>query len=328
MRALILQQPGRLAWEDVPEPDGDGVLVAVRRVGICGTDIHAYAGRQPGSVYPIRLGHELAVEMLEDQPGTLCAVNPYRHCGQCIACRHSRTNCCESLSVMGVHCDGGLTRRLRIPASHLYASPTLCPDLLAMAEPLVVGYHAVRRAGLGKGDTVLVVGLGPIGLGVALCAEAAGAQVVCADVRTDRTKAARRITPYVLDAGQEMVSPLRELLDGDLPRTVIDATGSRRAMHQSYQLVAPGGQMVFVGLFVGDFAFEDLDFHRRELTLRASRNGTAGDFAAVMKLLESERLDPSWMITHQIAFDELADRFAALDQAPDCIKAMVNMDRW
>ncbi|MDE2731764.1 MAG: zinc-binding dehydrogenase [Bacteroidota bacterium] len=327
MRALILQQPGRLTWEEVPEPDRDGVLVAVRRVGICGTDIHAYGGRQPGAVYPIRLGHELAVEMLEDQPGTLCAVNPYLQCGRCIACRHGRTNCCATLSVMGVHCEGGLTRRLRIPASHLYASDTLRPELLAMAEPLVVGHHAIRRAGLGSGDTVLVVGLGPIGLGVAQLAEVVGAKVVCADVRADRRRAAYRITPHILNAQQEVAGPLKEMLDGDLPRTVIDATGSRQAMRHSYQLVAPGGQMVFVGLITGDFAFKDLDFHRRELTLRASRNGTAEDFAAIMHLLESRRLDPLWMITHRIAFNDLADRFAALADTPNCIKAMVHMDR-
>lgn len=326
MRTLILKEPGKLVWDNVPEPDGDGVLVAVRRVGICGTDIHAFAGRQPGSIYPIRLGHELAVELLEDRPGTLCVVNPYFHCGRCIACRFGRTNCCESLSVMGVHCDGGLASRLRIAPSHLYTSHTLRLELLAMVEPLVVSYHAVRRANLGAGDTVLIVGMGPIGLGAALCAEVMGAQVVCADVRSDRRQAARQITPNVLNAESDLERQLRALLDGDLPTTVIDATGSGLAMHDSYRLIAPGGQMVFVGLFVGDFAFEDLDFHRRELTLLASRNGTAEDFRAVIKLLESGRVDPSWMVTDRISFGELPLRFASLDQAAGCIKAMVSVD--
>lgn len=327
MRSLILERPGRLVWKDATEPEENGgVLVAVRRVGICGTDIHAYAGRQPGFTYPVRLGHELAVQMLEDAPGTLCAVNPYMHCGFCIACRWGKTNCCTSLSVLGVHCDGGLTRRLRIASTHLYASRRLASDILAMVEPLVVGYHAVRRAQLGKGDTVLVVGMGPIGLGVAMCAVQIGARVICADLRADRLGFANHVTPNVLDASESLAGSLRDMLNGDLPRTVIDATGSSKAMHNSYELVAPGGQMVFVGLFVGDFAFEDLDFHRRELTLKASRNGTAEDFRAVMSLLEAGELDPSWMITHRVGFDELPDRFASFDQSPNCIKAMVDMD--
>ena len=326
MRALMLKRPGKWAWEDIGEPEGDDVLVAVRRVGICGTDRHAFAGRQPGFAYPVRLGHELAVEMLEEQPGTLCAVNPYFNCSHCIACRAGRTNCCESLSVMGVHCDGGLTHRLRIPASHLYASSTLRLDQLAMVEPLVVGYHAVQRARLGTGDSVLIMGLGPIGLGAAMCASVVGATVICADLQADRRQAARQTTPNVLDANFELTGPVRDLLNGDLPTTIIDATGSKSAVHKSYHLLATGGQLVFLGLFPGDFAFEDLDFHRRELTLLASRNGTGEDFQAVLRLLESGQLDPSWMITHRIAFNDLPVRFESLSQKANCIKAMVTLD--
>ena len=327
MRALTLKAPGQLVWQDVPEPEGDGVLVAIRRVGICGTDLHAYAGRQPGFSYPVRLGHELAVDMLEASPGTLCAVNPYFHCDQCVACRSGKTNCCESLSVLGVHQDGGLTQRLRVPDTHLIASSVLPVEQLALVEPLVVAYHAVRRAGIGKGDTVLVVGLGPIGLGVAMCARQAGATLICTDLRRDRRLAAQQMTSLVLDGREVCEKSLRAAFKGDLPGIVIDATGSADSMHQSYHWVAPGGKLVFVGLFEGDFAFEDLDFHRRELTLLASRNGTGQDFRAVIRLMESGELDPSWMITHRLTMDELPDRFASLSGMESCIKAMVSTDQ-
>ena len=182
MRSLVLAKPGRLEWADVPEPAGRGVLVAVRKVGICGTDLHAFNGTQPGFTYPIRLGHELAVEVLEDAPGlaagSRCAVSPYFECGQCDACVKGATNCCVSLSVLGVHCDGGMVSRLRIPPSHLLPSTVLSDEILALVEPLVVGYHAVQRGAIEPGDPVLVVGLGPIGLAVALWARAAGAYVV------------------------------------------------------------------------------------------------------------------------------------------------------
>ena len=330
MRALILEKPGRLTWHDVPEPTGEHVLVAVRRVGVCGTDIHAFAGRQPGFSYPIRLGHELAVEVLDSDvglnPGTYCAVNPYLHCGTCSACRREMTNCCESLSVLGVHCDGGFASRLRVPGSHLYASASLPVEALALVEPLVVGYHATRRANLREGEPVLVVGLGPIGLAITMCAQVAGAQVACIDPRLDRRMIARRLTSNILDTGDNLMDRVRDVFGGNLPQVVIDATGSRAAMHQSYHLVAPGGRMAFVGLYPGDFVFEDLNFHRRELTLLASRNGTEGDFLAVLDLMESGTLDPLWLITHRMAFTEVVEHFGALDGARGCIKAMVTMD--
>ena len=330
MRALVLHAPEKWAWEDVPEPDGEGVLVRVEQVGICGTDYQAIRGCQPFFTYPRRLGHEISVQVLESAgdlaPGTYCAVNPYMFCADCQACKRGDTNCCCKLRVLGIHQDGAFTRIMRLPASSLHPSDSLPPAILALVEPLVVGYHAVKRARIGARDQVLVVGQGPIGLSCALMAKALGANLAVMDIREDRRQSGRRLTKRVLTPGENSEIVVREAFDGDLPVTVIEATGNRAAVHQSYQLVAPGGTLVFVGLYIGSFEFDDPDFHRRELTLRASRNGTHDDFCAVMSLLETGTIYPSWFITNQIPFTEVPDRIKALDGALGCIKAIVDMN--
>ena len=330
MRALVLHAPGKWGWEDIQEPDGEGVLVRVQQVGICGTDYQAIRGCQPFFTYPRRLGHEISVQVLESAGdlvhGMYCAVNPYMFCADCQACKRGDTNCCYELRVLGIHQDGAFTRLMRLPSFSLHPSASLPPTVLALVEPLVVGYHAVKRARISAQDQVLVVGQGPIGLACALMAKAMGADLAVMDIREDRRQSGLRLTERALAPGKNPEIVVREAFDGDLPVTVIEATGNRAAVHQSYQLVASGGTLVFVGLYVGNFEFDDPDFHRRELTLRASRNGTHDDFCAVMSLLENGTVDPSWFITDQISFNEVPDRIGSLDGARGCIKAMVDMN--
>ena len=150
MRALVLHAPGKWVWEDIQEPDGEGVLVRVQQVGICGTDYQAIRGCQPFFTYPRRLGHEVSVQVLESEgdlaQGMYCAVNPYMFCANCQACKRGDTNCCYGLRVLGIHRDGAFTRLMRLPAFSLHPSASLPPAVLALVEPLVVGYHAVKRA--------------------------------------------------------------------------------------------------------------------------------------------------------------------------------------
>ena len=174
MQTIVLETPGSFTQVDRPDAPGPGpgeALVSVRRIGICGTDLHAFRGRQPFFQYPRVLGHELGVEVLAVGegveaicPGDRCAIEPYLNCGKCIACRHGKTNCCASLQVLGVHTDGGMCERLIVPASKLHKSLTLTLDQLALVETLGIGAHAVDRAALMAGEVVLVIGAGPIGL--------------------------------------------------------------------------------------------------------------------------------------------------------------------
>ena len=323
MRALVLDSPGDLRLIDTAPPDAaaaDAALVRVRRVGVCGTDLHAWRGEQPFFTYPRILGHELAVEVLSVgsavshiKPGDRCAVEPYVNCGHCRPCRLGRQNCCEHLQVMGVHRDGGMRDVVEIPARKLHPSTTLSDDALALVETLSIGAHAVRRAQLRSDDDVLVLGAGPIGLGVAAFAAAAAGGVYVADVNAGRLAFCQEHIPgvrVVNVSNRAADAAAREALGGHLPSVVFDATGNAESMRRAFSLIANGGALVFVGLVLGDLSFADPDFHRRETTLLASRNALPEDFRTVMSALEHGQLDVVSWISHRTAFNDAVDVFA------------------
>jgi 2-desacetyl-2-hydroxyethyl bacteriochlorophyllide A dehydrogenase len=311
MQTVILEEPGRFALGERPSlssPQAGEALVQVKRIGVCGTDYHAYRGRQPFFSYPRVLGHELAVEVLavgdgvtNVKPGDLCAVEPYLNCGSCVACRAGKTNCCASLKVLGVHVDGGMTEQLILPANKLHPSTTLSVDQLALVETLGIGAHAVERGQPQPGDTVLVIGAGPIGLGVALFAKDTGARVIVADTSRERLDAATALLPGIdpLLANENTTAQLEAQTNGDLASIVFDATGSAVSMRGSFDFVQPGGKLVYVGLVLDDISLPDPLFHRREMTLLATRNATAATFHHVMGLMESGAVDTTKWVTHR-----------------------------
>ena len=144
----------------------------VRRVGICGTDLHAFEGVQPFFEYPRILGHELAGDLVDMDKapgftiGEAVTIIPYFNCGVCIACRTGRPNCCVNIRVCGVHVDGGMVEYLRVPSSSLVHGEGMSYEQLALVEPLAIGAHSIRRAAVRPEEFVLVIGAGPIGLGV------------------------------------------------------------------------------------------------------------------------------------------------------------------
>jgi 2-desacetyl-2-hydroxyethyl bacteriochlorophyllide A dehydrogenase len=338
MKTVVLEQPGRLRLTETQPPDRPGpgeALVRVHRVGICGTDLHAFQGHQPFFSYPRILGHELGVEVLAIGPtdqevplavGDRCSVEPYLNCGQCSACRRGKPNCCLHLKVLGVSTDGGMREVISVPIAKLHRSAVLAFDQLALVEMLCIGAHAVRRAGLEPGEEVLVIGAGPIGLSVIRFAQLAGAHVIAMEVSERRREFCRRhlgVERWV-DGNRDPLPQLQALLDGDLPTAVFDATGNAASMMRAFSSVAHGGRLVFVGLFQGDVTFHDPDFHRRELTLLGSRNATGADFAQAIALLEAGQIDLAPWITHRVAPEEIAAAFPGwLDPERGTVKAML-----
>ncbi len=336
MNTLTLKTPGSFELSQTPEPTdvpAGYALVKIHRVGICGTDWHAYHGRQPFFSYPRILGHELGVEVLKvNDPsssvkvGDKCSVEPYLNCGKCIACRRGKTNCCIELQCLGVHCDGGMREQIVIPARKLHVSTKLSYDQLALVETLGIGCHAVSRANIEKGERVLVLGAGPIGLSVIPFAQADGGDVVVADVSESRLAFCRQHMKVqtTLDARNDLVAQLKALPVGDLPTVVIDATGAPPSMMRTFELIAQGGKIVFVGLFQGDVTFNDPNFHRREVTLLASRNALPGDFTRIIKLIENGVIDTRPWITHRSRVTEFVETLPKW-LAPDAgvIKAMI-----
>lgn len=339
MDALILQRPGLFEWLRVNKPEtllpGEALL-KIHRVGICGTDFHAYEGKQNFFTFPRILGHELGVEVVavaEDvthvKPGDRCAVEPFRNLSATQAVRRGKPNCGEQLSVLGVHEDGGMRPFLAFPASKLHVSETLSYEHLAFVEPLCIGCHAVNRAGVTADDTVLVIGAGPIGLTTIVSARLTGARIATTDINPSRIAFCRDAFPDIhpLLAAKNPVADVRAIFGGELPTVVFDATGNAASMMRAFDLVAHGGTLVFIGHTQDDITFHNPDFHRKELTLMASRNALNSDFKQIIRAMESGRIDPIPWITHQVPFEAMIDHFDAwLRPDSGVIKAMLTLD--
>jgi len=320
MKAVVLTEPGRLEPIELPdaaEPGPGEALVAIRRIGVCGTDLHAFHGRQPFFSYPRILGHELGVEVVRVgagvthvRAGDRAALRPAIACGTCDTCRRGVGNACPSLTVLGAHVDGGMRERIVVPASYLHPSATLTLDQLALVEPLSIGGHAVVRGAPAAGERTLVVGAGPIGLAVTAHLLAAGVRPLVADVSPDRRAFVERWAEVATVApGDDPAAAVRVASGGELPTLVFDATGNAASMHGAFALVAHGGRLVFVGLFQGDVTFHDPDFHRREQTLIASRNATGADFGRSIALIEAGGADVLAWVTDRATLDGVPDAF-------------------
>ncbi len=333
---IALERPGHFIATDgtAPSPAPGEALVRVHRIGVCGTDLHAFAGRQPFFNYPRILGHELGVEIIDPgsephglEPGDRCSVEPYINCGRCIACRCGRFNCCADLKVLGVHIDGGMRPVLAVPARKLHRSSTLAYDQLALVETLAIGAHAVERADIKRDDVVLVIGAGPIGLSVIQFVQVHGPMLAVMDVRESRLDFCRRQlgVAHTLVGGPDVSDQLRGIGGGEMPTVVIDATGNPASMTGTFNLPAQGGRIVFVGLFQGEVTFNDPNFHRRELTLLASRNALPGNFRDIIALIEAGRIDTAPWITHRFDLADTPQRFPEIAADPAVIKSVISV---
>ncbi len=312
-------------------------MIRVRRVGICGTDIHAYGGNQPYFDYPRVLGHELSGDIVAagdgvdpELIGQLAYVIPYLNCGECRACRHGKTNCCQNMQVIGVHRDGGMADYLSVPADHLVTSQKLDSEQLALVECLAIGAHAVRRSDIKPDELVVIVGAGPIGMGVLQIAKTRGARTLVVDTNRDRlgfccdTLGADGIL-HALD--DDLEACIARHNDGALADVVFDATGNPAAINRGFALAGHGARYVLVSVVKADISFNDPDFHKKELTLLGSRNATREDFETVTSLIESGNLQPTAMITHRGPLAELPTLMPQwCDPATGVIKAMVVCD--
>jgi L-galactonate 5-dehydrogenase len=317
MKSLLCEKPFKIHYIETPKPiiKNDEVLLKIKAVGVCGTDIHAYTGNQPFFSYPRILGHEicgLVEEVGDDCPAELMnqyvVVIPAIACGECAACKEGKTNCCDTISLYGVHQDGGFQDYLAVKASNVIPVPTsVDPAAASLVECFAIGAHANRRADSKQNENILVVGAGPIGLGTAAIALANGANVILADVSDERRVHAESVL------GVKTLNPIEasytddlcEAFNNNLACTVMDATGNKASMSNSVNLIRHGGKIVFIGLYIGDLQLDDPTFHKKETTLIASRNATFEDFTKVIDLFESKKISEKIMVNQEFQFDTI-----------------------
>lgn len=315
MDVVVCQQPGLLVAErrQIPDAAEGEILVRVKRVGICGTDMHIFRGTQPYLSYPRIMGHEIAGVVAEAPTGSALGagsqvfVVPYFSCESCAACLNGKPNCCHRLEVLGVHRDGALANYVSVPARFVHSAEGVTLDQAAMIEFLAIGAHAVARGTVNKGQRVLVSGAGPIGIACALFAKLRSAQVTVIDPRLDRLLFCRD------NLNVDFAFPVDQNLDGELKRTtrnemfdvVFDATGNSEAMMKGFEYIGHGGSYVLVSVVNSPITFSDPEFHKREATLLGSRNATSADFHFVLSCMREKLIPTSALQSHTALLTEL-----------------------
>jgi 2-desacetyl-2-hydroxyethyl bacteriochlorophyllide A dehydrogenase len=315
MNVIVCEAPGTLVLVERAKPErmAQEVLVRIRRVGICGTDMHIFKGTQPFLTYPRVMGHELSGEVAEAPPGSdmkagdIVYIMPYLSCGNCGACRKGKTNCCKNMEVLGVHRDGGLAEFVSVPEAFVFKADGIGVDEAALLEFLAIGHHAVRRADIQAGSKALVVGVGPIGIAVALFAKLKGAEVTVLDSRRSRIDFCLETVgvSHGVEVNDGTRLQLAELTDDQFYDHVFDATGAPKAMESGFSYVGHGGAYILVSVVAANITFNDPEFHKRETTLLGSRNATVEDFEGVLAAIKAGHVPTRALNTHRSTLAEL-----------------------
>jgi L-gulonate 5-dehydrogenase len=326
MRAAIFDAPFaiRMAEAPKPEPQAGEALVRVKAAGLCAGDLYIYTGKNPYVSYP-RIGcHEIAGIVEAYGPGangpavgTRVVVDPFIGCGHCYPCRVGKRNCCANLAIVGVHREGGFADFVTAPVGNLNVVPDSLTDFeAAFAEPVAIGVQGCRRGMVTAGDTVLVLGAGPIGLAIVEVARAHGARVYATDISAERLATAADLGATPIAGGDGLLERVLEITNGEGMPVVMEATGAPSAMEQTIDLVAAGGRIVILGLVRKGqgITFPGLDFTRKEVTILGSR-ASVDCFPEALELLASGKIHYP-KIASSFALSEAPGVFAKLADNP------------
>jgi threonine dehydrogenase-like Zn-dependent dehydrogenase len=333
MKALSLADAGRVEIIEVAEPTaGVGeVLLQVEMVGLCGSDLNSFRGKNPLVTYPRILGHEIAATVVVGAEGIAVGahvtVSPYTSCGRCAACRRGRQNACRFNETYGVQRDGAITELLAVAAEKVYPS-TLPLRSLCFVEPLTVGFHAVARGRVTTEDTVVVFGCGGVGLGAIAGAAFRGARTIAIDVDDQklRTAGLAGATDLIHSGREDVRERLLEITAGDGPDVVIEAIGLPQTFQMAVEVVAFTGRVVYIGYAKEPVAYETRLFVQKELDILGSRNALPEDFLAVMRMLDEGTFPVEGAVSAVVGLEEAPAMLAAWSGDPGAYtKIMIDM---
>ena len=337
MRALVIDRPGqaRVIEIDPPAADLGDATMRIRRIGLCGTDLSTYLGKNPLVTYPRIPGHEIAatLEAIPEnefglQAGMNVTMSPYTNCGSCTACRQRRFNACRFNQTLGVQRDGAMRERFSMPTGKLYAAD-LPIEELCLVESLTVGCHAVARGCVTEQDKVVVFGCGGVGLGAVSAAAFRGAQVIAIDIDDQKLEIARSAgARYLLNSTREDIhSQLQDLTDGHGPDVVIEAIGRPETFRASVEEVAFAGRVVYIGYAKEHVSYETRLFVQKELDVRGSRNALPEDFQEVIRMFQAKRFPTATAISATVPLDEAPEILKAWSENPAAFtKIMISFD--
>ncbi len=323
MKALALKSAGHAGVVDIPEPvpsPGD-LLLKPAYVGLCGSDLNSFRGRNPLVSYPRVLGHEVAATVVEGSAaipaGAHVTFSPYTACGVCSACRNGRSNACRNNRTMGVQRDGALAEWVVVPEEKVYPSSLPLRDL-CLTEPLTVGFHAAARGRVTAKDTVVVLGCGGVGLGAIAGAAFRGARVIAADVDDAKLDVARKsgAQETLNTRSGDTVRALADLTAGEGPDVVIEAIGLPATFQLAVEAVAFTGRVVYIGYAKEPVTYETRFFVQKELDILGSRNAQSADFRDVIAMLESGRFPVNEAISATFDFEDAPEALQTWSENP------------
>jgi threonine dehydrogenase-like Zn-dependent dehydrogenase len=337
MRALVIDRPGEARVIEMERPAADPQLATmrVRRIGLCGSDLTTYLGKNPMVTYPRIPGHEVAAT-LEHVPanelglvaGMNVTLSPYTSCGKCTSCRQGRFNACRFNETLGVQREGALMDFLSVPVEKIYAAP-LPLEELALVEPLTVGCHAVARGLVTAKDTVAIYGCGGVGLGAVAAAAFRDARVVAIDIDDKKLAIAKGCGARELinSTREDVHARLQEITVGHGPDVIVEAIGRPDTYRAAVEEVCFAGRVVYIGYAKENVSFETRLFVQKELDIRGSRNALPEDFREVIRMFEQKRFPTAEAISATVPLDEAPAILRAWSENPAAYtKIMIAFD--
>src|SRR5271165_5450542 len=336
MKALVLQKPGQVSVQEVPEPavTDQQILLKVRMVGFCGSDLNSFRGLNPLVSFPRILGHEVCATIVQAgrdsrlAVGTDVAVSPYTSCDKCASCRRGRPNACQFNQTLGVQRDGALTEFIVVPREKLY-SGQLTRKELCLVEPLTVGFHAVARGRIAADDTVAILGCGGVGLGAIAASGSRGATTICVDLDDEKLELARAAggVHTINTRRQSLHEQLLEMTEGRGPDVVIEAIGTPATFRVAVEEVAFTGRVVYIGYAKEPVSYEARLFVQKELDVLGSRNALPEDFHAVIKMLEARKFPADQAVSVVVPLEEAGQTLRSWSENPSQFrKILVQLD--
>ena len=327
MKAIQISEPSVMKVIDMAEPQmgDDEVLLKMKFVGFCGSDLNTFRGGNPMVKMPVVPGHEVGAEIVSVgknvpeslKPGMTVTVNPYTNCGKCASCRNGRVNACQHNETLGVQRWGAMREYLVLPWEKVIPAGDLSPRTCALIEPMSVGFHAVNRAQVTDIDVVMVIGCGMVGMGAVVRSALRGATVIAADIDDEKLALAKEMgASYAINTKTEDAhARLMEITSGFGPDVVIEAVGSPMTYQMAVDEVAFTGRVICIGYAKSEVAFQTKYFVQKELDIRGSRNAQPSDFRAVIHYLERGTCPVDRLISNVVkpegAFDAMQEWAAA-----------------
>jgi L-gulonate 5-dehydrogenase len=329
MRAAVLQKPGEVAIIDIPAPPPPGpgeVRVAVKAVGLCGSDLHAYRGHSSFFRYPGIIGHEAVGEICALGPGVTglavgdrAAMDPVISCGRCVACRKGRNNVCSSLKVRGAHADGAMCEQVNLPGDRVHLIPDGWSwDEAALIEPFTIAAQTMYRGRIAGDDRVVILGAGPIGLVVLQAVKTVGAKVLICDVVEERLERARECgADIVVNTRKgDVVNEVLAFTDGEGADVVVEGVGLPELFDLAVEIAAPTGRIVVLGFSAAPARIAELPVTKKELEIIGSRLHT-NRFPQVIDWYRRRAVDPRKLISHVFPCEEVGQALRLFAQAPE-----------